>query len=301
MEEGWRNWPPGASAPTGWVRKTGVVRNRGRGKPLPYGDGRRLAGVQHGTSGTSSPTGVDRTRPCNRGRLIAAPTGGAKPFVSVRRRGGRPRPPADMVECRTNGPPGASAPTGWCKVVRFRRRGGRPRTWMKDEETGRRGRRPLRDGAKNGRGAETAGGASPSPTEMGVPGCGTCSGTSGTPAPTGWGEAVRFHRRGGRPRPPADMEEGWRDGPPGASAPTGVRPKRGANQREGQAPPLRKRGCLGAGRTAGRRGRRPLRDGAKNGRGAETAGGASPSPTETGGAWVRNVQRDVEDAVPYGC
>ena len=139
---------------------------------------------------------------------------------------------------------------------------GRPRTWRKAGETGRRGRRPLRDGAKNGRGAETAGGASPSPTETGVAGCGTCSGTSGTPSPTGvdrtrprnrgrliaaptgtdagWRvsntgrrgrrplrdgcEAVCFHRRGGRPRPPADMEEGWRDGTLRTPSPTGVRP-----------------------------------------------------------------------------
>ena len=84
---------------------------------------------------------------CEGGRMQSAPTGGARPFVSI---------------------VGAAAL-------------GRPRTWRKAGETGRRGWRPLRDGY----------------------------------------EAVRFRRRGGRPRPPADMEEGWRDGPPGASAPTG--------------------------------------------------------------------------------
>ena len=56
MEEGWSNGLPGASAPTGWCIKRAWCGNRGRDKPLPYGDGRRLAGVQHGTSGTPSPT-----------------------------------------------------------------------------------------------------------------------------------------------------------------------------------------------------------------------------------------------------
>ena len=127
-------------------------------------------GWRDGPPGASAPTGVDRTRPRNRGRLIAAPTGGARPFVSV---------------------VGAAAI-------------GRPQTWRKAGETGRRGRRPLRDGAKNGRGAETAGGASPSPTgadepRRGVGGTssapvcalghlplkGKASGTSRTPSPTG--------------------------------------------------------------------------------------------------------------------
>ena len=77
-------------------------------------------------------------------------------------------------------------------------------------------------------------------------------------------------RRGGRPRPPADTDEGRRNGPPGASAPTGWCEISGAvricgppgtpspagrcgitgavrRPREGQAPPLRRRVCLGAG------------------------------------------------------
>ena len=71
------------------------------------------------------------------------------------------------------------------------------------------------------RGAETAGGASPSPT--------------------GWCEAVRFRRRGGRPRPPADTEEGWRNGTSRTPSPTGWCENAGAvrRPREGQAPPLR--------------------------------------------------------------
>ena len=98
---------------------------------------------------------------------------------------------------------------------------GRPRTWMKAGETGRRGRRPLRNSAKNRRGAQTAGGASPSPT-------GGC-------------EAVRFRRRGGRPRPPADVDEGRRNGTPRAPSPAGRCGITGVvrRPREGQAPPLR--------------------------------------------------------------
>ena len=133
-------------------------------------------------------------------------------------------------------------------------------------------------------------------------------------------EAVRCRRRGGRPRPPVDMNEGWRNGPPGRR-PLRMR-SRGAvrGPREGQAPPLRRRVYLGAERTAGRRGRRPLRGGAKYqawcesagrrgrrrprddaniGRGCESAGGASPSPTGTDGRGAKPT-RDVGDAVPYG-
>ena len=49
----------------------------------------------------------------------------------------------------------------------------------------------------------------------------------------------------------------------------------------------------------GHRGRRPLRGGANIRRGAWTAGGASPSPTEADGRGAKPT-RDVEDAVPYG-
>ena len=71
------------------------------------------------------------------------------------------------------------------------------------------------------RGAQAAGGASPSPT-------GGC-------------EAVRFRRRGGRPRPPADMEDGRRNGTSGTPSPTGWCENAGVvcRPREGQAPPLR--------------------------------------------------------------
>ena len=80
------------------------------------------------------------------------------------------------------------------------------------------------------------------------------------PSPAGRCETVRFRRRGGRPRPPADMEEGRRNGPPGASAPTeadghGAKPTRDV---EDAVP-------YGAVRISGA--------------GAQTAGGASPSPT----------------------
>ena len=81
-----------------------------------------------------------------------------------------------------------------------------------------------------------------------------------SPSPTGWCEAVRFRRRGGRPRPPADMVECRTNGPPGASAPTGCRGRRplrvrnhsmGARLREGQAPPLRGADVPGCGSDSG--------------------------------------------------
>ena len=71
---------------------------------------------------------------CEGGRMQSAPTGGARPFVSV---------------------VGAAAL-------------GRPRTWRKAGETGRRGRLPLREA--DGRGCGIAGGASPSPTGADVRG-----------------------------------------------------------------------------------------------------------------------------------
>ena len=48
-------------------------------------------------------------------------------------------------------------------------------------------------------------------------------------------------RRGGRPRPPADTDEGRRNGTPGAPSPAGRCGITGVvrRQREGQAPPLR--------------------------------------------------------------
>ena len=116
------------------------------------------------------------------------------------------------------------------------------------------------------RGAQTAGGASPSPT--------------------GWCEAVRWLRICGTSRTPS---------------PTGWCEKAGVvrRPREGQAPPLRDGakpwgGCV----SAGRRGRRPLRDGA-DGRGYGIAGGASPAPTGTDGRGAKPT-RDIEDAVPCG-
>ena len=83
------------------------------------------------------------------------------------RRGGRPRPPADTDEGRRNGPPGASAPTEWCKKQAWcaDRGRGKPlpygvgakyQAWC--ESAGRRGRRPLRDGAKKQGWCVTAGG-----------------------------------------------------------------------------------------------------------------------------------------------
>ena len=114
-------------------------------------------------------------------------------------------------------------------------------------------------------------------------------------APAGGCEAVCFRRRGGRPRPPADMEEGWRDGPPGASAPTG-----GAKpfvSVVGAAALGRPRTWRKAGET-GRRGRRPLRDGAKMGVVRKPREGQAPPlrrRTQVGGC----PTRDVEDAVPY--
>jgi hypothetical protein len=65
---------------------------------------------------------------------------------------------------------------------------------------GRRGRRPLRDGARPY--VSVVGAAA-----LGRPrtqGEDQTIGTSGTPSPTGECEAVRFRRRGGRPLQPAD-------------------------------------------------------------------------------------------------
>ncbi len=74
-------------------------------------------------------------------------------------------------------------------------------------------------------------------------------------------EAVRFRRRGGRPRPPADMEEGWRDGTSRTPAPTGM-------------------GVPGCGTCSGPPG--------------------TPSPTGAIVPGRVSHKRDVEDAVPYG-
>jgi len=109
------------------------------------------------------------------GRRGRRPLRGECEAVRCRRRGGRPRPPADMVECRTNGPPGASAPTavrpwvwaricgtsgmpsptGLCGAVRRCGNGGRGKPLPYGDgrarcetNTGRRGRRPLRGGAR---------------------------------------------------------------------------------------------------------------------------------------------------------
>ena len=133
----------------------------------------------------------------------------------------------------------------------------------------------------------SAGGASPSPTETDVPGCEVGrhlirpSVRTGAPSPQGEGkrdvedavpygmmqisgaganlregqapplrgecEAVRCRRRGGRPRPPVDMNEGWRNGPPGRR-PLRMRSRQAVRRpREGQAPPLRGRTNAGAG------------------------------------------------------
>ena len=223
----------------------------GGASPSPTGGCEAVGRVRiRGTSGTPSPTGgVQKTGVVRRPREgQAPPLRGKCEAVRCRRRGGRPRPPADMDECWRNGPPGASAPTGWCEAV---------------------GQVRIR-------------------------------GTSRTPSPTGGRQAVRFRRRGGRPRPPADMDEGWRNGPPGASDHTGVRPwvwvricgtsrtpsptgwceYRGRCRNGGRGKPLpygvsakpfvsvvgaaalgRPRAWMKVGET-GRRGRRPLRSGA---------------------------------------
>ena len=89
------------AVPYGMEQKTGVVRKPREGQAPPLRKrGVPGCGTYNGTSRTPSPTGVDRTRPRNRGRLIAAPTG---------------------------------TDAGW-----------------RVSNTGRRGRRPLRDGAKTG-------------------------------------------------------------------------------------------------------------------------------------------------------
>ena len=91
------------AVPYGIVQISGVVRKPREGQAPPLRDGAKpWVWVQIcGTSRTPSPTG-------------------GRQAVRFRRRGGRPRPPADMVECRTNGPPGASAPTGVRPWVRVR-------------------------------------------------------------------------------------------------------------------------------------------------------------------------------------
>ena len=49
----------------------------------------------------------------------------------------------------------------------------------------------------------------------------------------------------------------------------------------------------------GRRGRRPPTGWRKKRAWCENRGRGKPLPYGNGGDWVRNVQRDVEDAVPY--
>ena len=174
--------------------------------------------------------------------------GGAKPWVWVR-------------ICGTSRTPSPTGAKPFVSVVGAAALG-RPRTWRKAGETGRRGRRPLR--------RRTGTGANLRDVEDAVPyGCAADAG---------------FRRRGGRPRPPADMEEGRRNGPPGASAPTeadggGCESAGGASPSptgwceyqawcvdRGRGKPLpygvvRSRGVRRG--SAGRRGRRPLRGGAK--------------------------------------
>ena len=53
--------------------------------------------------------------------------------------------------------------------------------------------------------------------------------------------------------------------------------------------------------SAGRRGRRPRRGGAKYQARCGNGGRGKPLPYGDGCTRVRDVQRDVEDAVPYGC
>ena len=157
-----------------------------------------------------------------------SPTGGRR-AVRFRRRGGRPRPPADMVECRTNGPPGASAPTGGCGRARCGIAGGAspsPTGWYEYRgrrgSAGRRGRRPLRVGA-DGRGADLRDVEDAVPYGRVRTGAVRIRGTSRAAAPTGWCE--------------------YR----GRCEAVGL----GANLREGQAPPLR--GGANIGRVRSRR------------------------------------------------
>ena len=72
----------GTPSPTGWCENAGVVCRPREGQAPPLRDECEAVGRVRirGTSRTPSPTGVDRTRSCNLGRLIAAPTSKRKRF-----------------------------------------------------------------------------------------------------------------------------------------------------------------------------------------------------------------------------
>ena len=174
-----------------------------------------------------------------------------------------------MVECRTNGPPGASAPTGAMPLC-----GANPREGQAPPL-----RRRTNAGAKPG---------APHPPQCAhwgtFPSRGRQAGRRGRRPRRARGHHAAQIRGRGKPLPYGGAGQGpdvYRDSGRMISAPT--------------------RGCeavgLGAGRTAGRRGRRPLRA-RRHSPGAKPRA-ADSRPYGRGRTLARNRQRDVEDAGPY--
>ncbi len=215
---GERKTPGGRQPPRrGGAKYQARCGNRGRGKPLPYGDGCSWVRDVQRVVEDAVPYG------CETGRSVV----------------------------------GAAAL-------------GRPRTWMKVGETGRRRRRPLRDGTEYRTRCESAGHRGRRPLRDGAKSQARCgNGGRGKPLPYGDGRTrVRDVQR--------DVEY---------AVPYGVvrNIRRGAETAGGASPSPTETGVPGV-----RDVQRDVEDAVPYGvvrtirRGAETAEGVSPSPTETG-------------------
>ena len=109
-----------ASGPSRTPAPTGTdvpgVRNRGRGKPLPYGDGRAGVRVRQRAVGDAGPCGDGRTGVRVRQRAVgdAGPYGGRQEVLRQAR--SPARPPESSSQTPTGGcAPSATAPTGYTR------------------------------------------------------------------------------------------------------------------------------------------------------------------------------------------